>query len=245
METVTIRTTENVNIDYKLASTGSRIGAFCLDAAIFGLCYNLGVALLLFNSEFSFLGEILFLYGNLFFFLLYHFCFELVNRGQSPGKRIVGIRVIRLDGRDPVPADFLTRAIFVLPDIIFSVGIPAVLLISSSRHKQRLGDMVAGTALIQSTVSSAFTLRDILTVDLGGAQEAEFPEVQRFTDTDMIVVKHTLERLKKYGNAAHRQAARQLAQTLADQMALDKASIRYTPQEFLTKLLQEYVVLTR
>lgn len=244
MESVTIRTTQNVSIDYELAKTGSRIGSFCIDAALFAMSFNLLVTLLSVIMPF-FATELMFTYGNLGFFVLYVFLMEMLNRGQTLGKRIVGIKVIRLDGNDPTPADFITRAIFMLPDIIFSLGIPAVLLVSSGRHKQRLGDIVAGTVVIQSAVSTTFTLREIMAIRNRDDHDPEFPEVQQFTDTDMMVVKHALGRMRKYGNLAHRQAVRQLAMKLADQMGLDKAEIRYTPEQFLEKLLLDYIVLTR
>jgi hypothetical protein len=169
----------------------------------------------------------------------------MFNRGQTLGKKVVGIKVIRLDGKDPTPADFLARAIFLLPDVILSSGIPAVLLISSGRHKQRLGDMVAGTAVIQSTVSAAFTLEEIMGIRNRDDHEPEFPNVQRFTDEDMMIVKQTLARSQQYGNTAHRQAVRQLAVRLADQMEIDKAEVKYSPEKFLQVLLLDYIVLTR
>lgn len=248
MESVTIRTTQNVSIDYDLAKTGTRIGGFVIDLVIFAICYNILIALL--SSGFGTISghgiwEALFTYGNLGFFLLYYYLMEMFNRGQTLGKRIVGTKVIRLDGRDPTPADFITRAIFLMPDIVFSMGIPAVLLVSSGRHKQRMGDIVAGTAVIQSSVSSSFTLREILAIRNREEHEAEFPEVQRFTDQDMMVVKHALARLRKYRNPAHAQVVRTLSVRLADQMGLDKKEIKYTPEKFLDRLLLDYIVLTR
>lgn len=244
MESVTIQTTQNVRIDYELAKTGSRIGSFMIDAAIFAISYNL-LVMLFAEVLSSSLTENFFVYGNLFFFLLYFFLMELFNRGQTLGKRIVGIKVIRLDGRDPTPADFITRAVFLLPDVIFAAGIPAVLLVSSGRHKQRMGDIIAGTVVIQSAVSTTFTLREIMAIRDRKDHEPEFPEVQQFTDADMMVVKHALGRMRKYGNLAHRQVVRQLAMKLADQMGLEKAEISYTPEKFLEKLLLDYIVLTR
>lgn len=245
MESVTIRTTQNVSIDYQLAKTGTRIGSFFIDAAIFLISYNVFIGFLAAIFDRFISVEILFTYGNLVFFILYYFLMELFNRGQTLGKRIVGIKVIRLDGRDPTPADFVTRSIFLMPDIIFSAGIPAVLLISGGRHKQRMGDIISGTVVIQSAVSSAFTLREIMAIQSRDGHEPEFPEVQRFTDTDMMVVKHALTRLRSYNNQAHRQAVRQLAVKLADQMGLEKSTVTYTPEKFLDKLLLDYIVLTR
>jgi hypothetical protein len=105
--------------------------------------------------------------------------------------------------------------------------------------------MVAGTVVIQSTVSSAFTLEEIMSIRNREDHEPEFPGVQRFNDEDMMVVKQALARMQQYGNTAHRQAVRQLALHIADQLALDKKEVRYTPEKFLEKILLDYIVLTR
>lgn len=244
MESVTIQTTQNVSIDYSLAKTGTRVGSFFIDLIFMLVVYWILAALLL--NMISGIDEmVLIAFGPLFSFILYYFLIEMFNRGQTIGKKVVGIKVIRLDGKDPTPADFLTRAIFLLPDVVLSAGIPAVLLISSGRHKQRLGDMVAGTAVIQSTVSAAFTLEEIMGIRNRDDHEPEFPNVQRFTDEDMMIVKQTLARSQQYGNTAHRQAVRQLAIRLADQMEIDKAEVKHTPEKFLQVLLLDYIVLTR
>lgn len=244
MESVTIQTTQNVRIDYELAKTGSRVSAFLIDAVAFTILYWI-ISLLLVNfmdspGDFSILA-----FGTIFGFLGYYFLLELFNRGQTIGKKVVGLRVIRLDGRDPTPADFLTRSVFLLPDVLLSSGIPAMLLISSGRYKQRLGDMVAGTVVIQTAISSAFTLEEIMGITSREDHEPEFPGVQRFTNNDMMVVKHTLQRSLKYGNAAHKLAVRKLAIRIADELELDKKEVKYTPEKFLEKVLLDFIVLTR
>jgi len=245
METITIQTTQNVRIDYELGKTGSRIGSFFIDTLLFLVVYYVLVFLLLAVAPRAEYLDSLFTYGPLFGFMAYYYLLELFNRGQTLGKRIVGLKVIRLDGRDPTPADFLTRALFLLPDIIFSLGLPAVILVATGRHKQRLGDIVAGTAVIQSSISSTFTLEEIMGIRKREDYEPEFPGVQQYTDEDMMTVKQSLSRLRKYSNPAHRQAVRQLAVKMADQLGLDKKAITYKPEKFLEVLLMDYIVLTR
>jgi uncharacterized RDD family membrane protein YckC len=244
MESVTIQTTQNVRIDYELAKAGSRVGAFFIDAVVFTIIYWI-ISLVLISfmdspDDFTILAL-----GTIFGFLGYYFLLELFNRGQTVGKRVLSLRVIRLDGRDPTPADFLTRSVFLLPDVLLSSGIPAMLLISSGRYSQRLGDMVAGTVVIQSAISSAFTLEEIMGITSREDHEPEFPGVQQFTNNDMMVVKHALQRSRKYGNAAHKLALRKLAVRIADELELDKKEVKYAPEKFLEKVLLDFIVLTR
>ncbi|TXF89558.1 RDD family protein [Neolewinella aurantiaca] len=244
MESVTIQTTQNVRIDYELAKAGSRMGAFFIDAIVFTIAYWI-LSMLLINFMDSLDDFAIIAFGSVFSFLGYYFLLELFNRGQTLGKKVVGLRVIRLDGRDPTPADFLTRSIFLLPDVILSSGIPAMLLISSGRHNQRLGDMVAGTVVIQTAISNTFTLEEIMGITRREDHEPEFPGVQRFTNHDMMVVKRTLQRSRQYGNPAHKQAVRKLAIRIADELELDKKEVKYTPEKFLDKVLLDFIVLTR
>lgn len=183
--------------------------------------------------------------GYFFGLVAYYFILETFNRGQTLGKRATGTRVIRLDGRDPTPADFLARAIFMMIDVMFTLGIPAVVLVSSTRNKQRFGDMVGGTAVINAKPRQTFTLAEILNIRNREDHEPEFPGIQRFTDDDMMVVKQTLTRLRKYNNPAHREATRVLALKLAEQLELEAREVPYSPQRFLEKLLLDYIVLTR
>lgn len=244
MESVTIQTSQNVRIDYQLAGVGARIGSFFIDAVIYIVIYWI-LALLMIQLADSLDDFTSIMFLSYFCFLAYYFFLEMFSRGQTLGKRIIGLRVIRLDGRDPTPADFITRAIFLLPDILLTAGIPAVVLIFTGRQNQRLGDMVAGTAVIQSTVASTFSLEEIMGITNREDHEPEFPGVQRFTNDDMMIVKHSLERMRKYGNVAHRQAVRQLAVRIADQLELEKSEVKYSPEKFLERVLLDYIVLTR
>lgn len=243
---ITIHTTQNVSIDYELAGAGTRLGAFCLDLAILVIGY-LALAFAIFQLELGpTIGETtIFVFGPLFTLLGYFFFVEMLNRGQSLGKRLVGLRVVRTDGRDPTPADFLARAVFLLPDVVFSSGSVALLLISTGGQKQRLGDIVAGTAVILTHGRRGVSLTEVLNIRNRADHEPEFTGVTRFTDEDMMLVKEALLRLRRYDNAAHRGAVRELAVRLAELLELDPAAVPYRGPEFLERLLVDYIVLTR
>ena len=245
MDYVTIKTSQNVSIDYPLAGVGPRIGAFLIDlfaywVAIFLLIYTFpwtlfsstdGLAIAYFTAFFGFLG--------------YFFLAELFFGGQTLGKRLVGLRVIRLDGDDPTPADFLIRALFLLPDAILSFGIPAILLIATGRYHQRLGDMVATTTVILSSMPPGRSLHEIVNLSQRENYEPRFPGVQRYTNSDMLIVKRALERARRYGNAGHRRALRQLSVRIANDLGLEIKKIEETPARFLEIVLYDYIVLTR
>jgi uncharacterized RDD family membrane protein YckC len=81
--------------------------------------------------------------------LLYFMFWETVTGGSSPGKRLVGLRVVKLDGlRVDLRASWirnLMRAADVLPSS-YVVGLTSMLI---SSHGQRLGDLAAGTLVVR------------------------------------------------------------------------------------------------
>jgi uncharacterized RDD family membrane protein YckC len=81
-------------------------------------------------------------------YFLYHPVLELLMRGQSPGKRIAGVRVVTMNGGVPGVGAVLIRNIFRLIDclpILYLVGLAATLI---SAQRVRIGDMAAGTMLV-------------------------------------------------------------------------------------------------
>ena len=72
---------------------------------------------------------------------------ELFNHGQSVGKMVMRIRVVKKDGTTPGIGDFFMRWLLQLVDLGFS-GVGA-LVILISKNSQRLGDLAAGTMVIQ------------------------------------------------------------------------------------------------
>jgi len=244
MDFVTIPTTQNVRVDYELGGIMLRIGAFLLDAVIYVVLYWVMALIVIYYMSVFDDGAVIF-FGAIFLFLTYYFLAELFFRGQTLGKRIVGLRVIRLDGRDPLPADFLTRAVFLLPDALLTLGLPAILLIVTGRQNQRLGDMVANTAVIKTSVHNPLSLAEIMGIANREGYEPMFPGVQRFTNGDMLIVKNTLERSRRHTNKAHRQAVSLLANRIADELDLDNTKMNIRPEKFLEVVLMDYIVLTR
>ncbi|CAH1001026.1 hypothetical protein LEM8419_02004 [Neolewinella maritima] len=245
MAAVTIHTTQNVRIEYETASLGSRIGAFLIDLVALAVSY----ALLLFFNEaiglFEVGEEVVLVFGPLFYTLLYFFGWEMLSRGQTAGKKLLRLRVIRLDGRDPTPADFLVRAVFLLPDVVFTLGMLAILLVVTGARSQRLGDLIAGTVVINTVGFGGVTLADILTIRNRAQHQARYPAVQRMTDEDMLIVKQCILRYRRYRNTAHRQALQLLADRMAGLLELDPRDIEGSHEEFLETILLDYIVLTR
>ena len=147
MSEANIITGQYVQISQSPASLGERIVAQIIDNFLI-ICYLVGVSLLITELNFFYITKVLFfliaVYLPAFF---YHFLMELFNHGQSVGKMVMRIRVVKKDGTTPGIGDFFMRWLLQLVDLGFS-GVGA-LVILISKNSQRLGDLAAGTMVIQ------------------------------------------------------------------------------------------------
>jgi uncharacterized RDD family membrane protein YckC len=168
---VTIRTPENIELSYALAGPGSRAVAYLVDLflmfAVFQLLINLMV------SAFGLLIAALGVASDawvagiaaLASFGLYNgyfIVFEWLLNGQTPGKRILHVRVIKQGGYSLRFFDTLLRNLLRVVDFLplfYGVGLTSLLL---TRDSQRLGDLIAGTLVVyQEPVQTESLLADI------------------------------------------------------------------------------------
>ncbi|MEL7247686.1 MAG: RDD family protein [Bacteroidota bacterium] len=246
MQTIDLQTTQNVTIEYELATLGERTLAIIIDLVVVSVGYFLLTLLVTAAFDITWSAFQAGIFGfvvPLACFIIYNFLYELLSHGQSIGKKALGIQVVRLDGEEPVPADYLLRALFYFVDLLATIGILGGLLISSTPRRQRLGDMTAGTAVIKMRPTSRFGLSDILKISSLADYEPAYPEVRQFSEKDMLLIKNTIARYQQYPNDANRRLVFELAKQLAQQ--LDAGEAYRNATEFLKTLIRDYIVLTR
>jgi uncharacterized RDD family membrane protein YckC len=228
---VTIETPEHIQVHYELAGIGSRALAglfdFMLQAiltalVVWGLIW-LGLVLKL-NDVLGVVGAII--VGSMGFlaFTVYYVTAEMLTGGQSPGKRMAGLRVISVDGR---PVTFLQsalrniiRAVDMIP-FFYSVGLIAVF---SSQRAQRLGDMVAGTMVVKERLHEL--PEQTLPLEAEPAPRPLPPEVEArlrtslhlLTTADAAAAERVVERRHELPPAMRQQLVSQIAETLLGKM---------------------------
>lgn len=196
-ETLIIETPERVPLAFALASIGNRFLAVAIDHFIqYFLIFIIAWAffsLTGINTQDapaeSVLQEmpkwtiailILVLFA---LFSGYFVFFEWLWNGQTPGKRLLKLRVIREDGRPITLWEALARNLlrifdavpgFVLP--IYSIGLITIFL---SNRDQRVGDMFAGTVVIRERADEAPTFQETFS---NPVSDAAFRRVQKKTD---------------------------------------------------------------
>ena len=188
MNTITIPTTQNIELEYPIATVGDRIGATILDLAI-----QMGYVIVL-RYAFSFADVYVSMEAWIILLLpimLYSLLSEIFFNGQSIGKRILSIQVIHLEGRPPELSQYLLRWLLRPVDVLFLNGLVALISISISKYAQRLGDLAAGTSVIKLTLVTPFG--ETIFEEIEEGYEIQFPQVATLTDRDMSILKEVLD----------------------------------------------------
>jgi len=157
---LTIATPEGVDLDLPLAGLGSRFVAQLVDlilktTIIVGLLLLLGLAAgdggdtasqddVSTGAVVAF--SVLFIFGLTFF---YDVLFETLGTGRTPGKRLMGLRVLRSGGEPVGLRASVVRNLLRLIDGIPLSYIPGTVAILATKRNQRLGDLAAGTIVVR------------------------------------------------------------------------------------------------
>ena len=140
-----IVTGQYVKIDQTPASIGERAAAQLIDTVVLGAYFTLSNYII----EWVEFNNIL--YGILLAFLpiiFYTPLCEILNNGQSIGKRVMKLRVVMKDGSTPPISSYLLRWLLWIIDGPM-LGFLGVIVALINRHNQRLGDIAAGTMVIR------------------------------------------------------------------------------------------------
>ena len=222
-EEYTIDTPENVSFGFDVAGIGSRFIGALVDTVI------LGLALLLLNAILGFVlelvgaktfvdpfleneqdpswvvGLVVALYVLLNFVLLtgYYILFELIWNGQTVGKRVAHIRVVRVNGNPAGFLEIVVRNLIRMVDFLpmaYGVGLITMFF---NRHARRLGDFAAGTIVIkeQTTLSLDTLGQASPSVDRRQPSDGEiaawreqYPLLRQLTAGDYELIRETLRR---------------------------------------------------
>lgn len=239
MNTITITTSQNIELELEPASLGDRIAAAIIDDLIIaGYVFAVITMFSFGNLRSGHSGSSVFLLVLLALpVVFYDLASELLLNGQSAGKKMMGIKVISLSGEQPSFSQYLTRWIFRLIDFTFSGHIVGVILVAATEKKQRLGDLIAGTAVVKTKRRTE--INDTWYVPADSAYQVTYPEVINLTDNDIQLIKEVMLAVRRTGNTMlSRQAQQKIEQVLHIQ------SHQPEPITFLQTVLSDYNYLT-
>ncbi|MFN8359684.1 MAG: RDD family protein [Candidatus Kapaibacterium sp.] len=239
MEYVRIDTTQNVAIDYEIASLGERILAYLIDLLVF-VAYAITWFIIIDGLQGSFdIGPAIFLLLALPLFFYDLLC-EILFNGQSFGKKAMRIKVVRLDGSQPTFGGYLLRWLLRLIEGGFTCyGAIAILVYLVNGKGQRLGDLAAGTTVIKLKPRVALT-------DVTAAHETHnepytpvYPQASHLSDKDAAIIKELLATSIRERNTAMLAALSSRVQELLEVHEIDD------PEIFLKTVLKDFTYYTQ
>ena len=196
MSELSINTTQNVTINFKSASVGERMLASLLDFLI-KVAYVIVVAYVFFNllgisriiDKLDFWSQMAIVI--LFFFpvMIYSVTLESIFEGQTIGKKLIKIKVVKIDGYQAGFGDYLIRWLFRLVENNLMGGLIGLVAMLVSNKTQRMGDVAAGTAVI--TLKNNISINNTILEEIGDAYQPIYPLVIKLSDNDMRIIKDT------------------------------------------------------
>ena len=235
LETIRIDTPQNVAIEYNVATIVSRGFAAILDWIVL-----VGYTVLLWWVFSWFAIELWDLPQWVNILLLgipwtfYNLLFEIFMDGKSIGKRVMNLKVARMDGGQPGLGHYLMRWIIRPIDSAPPIFLGAVVVLFNGKG-QRLGDIAAGTCVI--SLKQRVRLSDTLLVDLPEDHKPTYAEVIRMSDKHARLVKRVL----RNSSTRRRRLVEQMAERVKRELVL---TTEQPAEELLKTVLLDYVYLT-
>ena len=195
MQTIEIQTAQNVNIEYPVASIGDRVVAGIIDQLIM-VGYLIAIIFLyiwLLNITEGSLFYFPVAYFVLLFlpFFFYHLLCETFLNGQSFGKKLMKMRVVKLDGSQAGVGSYFLRWILAPIDIYFTYGSVGLITMLINGKGQRLGDLAGNTTVVK--LKAEAKLEDTILQATPINYEVTFPAVSMLSDKDISIVKEVLD----------------------------------------------------
>ncbi|HYG18104.1 MAG TPA: RDD family protein [Ohtaekwangia sp.] len=244
MKNIEIKTTQNVVLQYELADLRDRVIAFFIDLVclVFGLSIisTLGFSIVASSETASVIFSVMLICA----FMFYSLAWEMLNHGQSVGKMAMRIQVIKTTGGQATFSDYAARWVFRMVDIYFSLGGIASILIASSGKAQRIGDIVANTAVVKKAPRMDLRLNDLLSIKSQESYKPAYLQAKQLMEHDALLIKSALDRYSQFKNEAHREVLELLARRVRLVLGMENES-HSDDRTFLQTILNDYVVLTR
>lgn len=238
--TVTVRTPESIAFQYELAGLGSRFLAVAIDQVIqvavllgfffFWIFTTTRIDALAraahMNSTRLAAIYLAVLFTVLFIIEIgYFIIFEMLWNGQTPGKRIMGIRVVR-DGGYPI--EFMSSLIRNLVRVVeFGIGFYAMSVVSVavSQQNKRLGDLAAGTIVVRDRAFEVTDPKRWLSGDYGAGMGQRIRGVEQLSAQELAIVQRYVERRTVLPPIVATQTAARIAGSLRSKLGPDTASL--------------------
>ena len=249
---VNLQTPESVELEFTLAGIGNRSFALIIDYLILGLTvimtWIIGYYIAFqidpastFGLDNNKLAQWAIAIQSLVSFTIYAGYFVILEtlwQGQTPGKKWTKIRVIRDNGKAERLPQAILRSLLRPVDDIFFIG---VFFIVFSRSEKRIGDLVAGTIVVQdeqASKSANFKLSPEAE-DLAVQLKVE-SEIANLLPEDFATIRDFLQRRKNIMLEYQHQLSRKLADQVKEVILLEEVPEGYSNSQFLEAIYLAY-----
>ena len=272
MSIVRIPTNFNIDLDFEIPEFYRRFFALLIDLVVIYIYLIIAGAIMrnVYSGRHIYSDDDLYNYSfvRLLFMVpvfVYHLVCEVTMKGQSIGKKIMGIRVVNETGGKPSISQFMIRwllrvsdyAVLILIFLFASYGagvfvfIPTlrwfaflafaflatdVVLVVSSKKGQRIGDILAKTILIRTTAKGS--IGETVFVEVADNYIPSFPQIMQLSDKDINAIKSILETSRKKGDYQIAEAA---SEKIKNHLHISSSM---SPFDFLEILLKDYNYLS-
>jgi uncharacterized RDD family membrane protein YckC len=237
-EELIIDTPEQIALEFALAGVGSRFLALAFDSllqisALLFLLLLAGAVRWIASVSVPTLGTwamALLLAVGFVVYVMYFAVFESIWTGQTPGKRLVGLRVIDISGRPVTVYAAIIRNLIRIVDQVPGIYAVAILSVLVTRRQQRLGDLAAGTVVIHERSEA-----------LAPASAAPVSATRHGADKlgpdDIVLIEGFLRRRDDLDSLVRLNAARRIAERMAGKLGLP---VTADEEQLLEQLAAEY-----
>jgi uncharacterized RDD family membrane protein YckC len=201
----------NIEVEFALSPFHRRFFAWLIDATIQGTYVYLGTKILTGLVSSSWAEDLWALVLFMLPFIFYHLVCEIMMNGQSIGKMVCQIKVMTLQGGEPSVSQYLIRWLFRIIDfpILLFLGtlsgystwwviiflFAGLICVIATPKSQRVGDLVAGTILIDLKKRTSW--QDTVFTEVESTYQPRYPQVMQLSDRDINTLKNIIETVKK------------------------------------------------
>ena len=220
---LTIETPEQIPLEFPLAGIGSRFLAIALDMLI----QVLGWLLLIFVAELVLppmarliprawtWGAAVMLLIAFVLYAGYYALFEIFLNGQTPGKRLVRIRVIGDSGRPITVYEALIRNLLRVVDQFPGLYVVGIISVFVTARNQRLGDVVAGTVVVHEKA-----MQEVQPDFAAGTVASTASPGPQISSDELELIERFLQRRYDLSPEVRQQSAEQIATRLRARLGL-------------------------
>lgn len=241
MSIVTIPTAFNIDLEFNIAPFHKRLFAWVIDFVVLITFFYLMSSYAIPAIGGSYYAQVTAYIVLVYLpYVLYHLVFEVTTGGRSLGKMALGIKVVDISGKQPSFSQYLLRWMLRIIDMMVTLCLGAILSAALTKYTQRLGDLAAGTIVIDTKGKTGLHETIYLDIEEDKSYKPMYPQVMKLTDRDINGIRNLLNNKSRTKEAYNYMI--EIATRIKTVLSI---SSDLETEAFLNQLLKDYNYLTR